>query len=95
MASTLVGSSAQEVDLERVAIVFHSKGRHGNFPSGWPVVATGDITYFISNTMTEYLDDLEWYWTPEWQAMEDEADKDWEAGGISSFKSIDEFLASL
>lgn len=95
MAPILVASSAQNVDLERVALVVSFKGHRGGLNLGFPVVATGDTTYFTADTTTELLDDVEWYWTPEWQAMEDEADEDWKAGRISSYKSIDEFLASL
>ena len=41
-------------------------------------------------------DDISWYFTAEWQAMEDEADADFEAARNNrSFDSVDDFLASL
>jgi len=36
-----------------------------------------------------------WYWTPEWQAKEKEADEDVAAGRIESFRSADELIRSL
>ncbi len=36
-----------------------------------------------------------WYWTPEWQAGEREADAEIAAGGGRVFMSGEEFLASL
>ena len=95
MAGVLVASSAQNVELERISLVTPFPGDFAGFAGGAPVAATEDAAYFSLDTATEQLDDLEWYWTPEWQAMEDEADEDWKAGRISSYKSVDEFLASL
>ena len=36
-----------------------------------------------------------WFWTPEWQAKEREADADIAAGRVEHFSSDDEFLAAL
>ena len=36
-----------------------------------------------------------WYWTPEWQAKEREADEDEAAGRFKSFKSAKKLIASL
>lgn len=36
-----------------------------------------------------------WFWTPRWQAMEAEATADIEAGRVETFKTDEEFLASL
>ena len=36
-----------------------------------------------------------WFWSPEWQAGEREADADRSAGRIESFGSADEFLGAL
>ncbi len=36
-----------------------------------------------------------WFWTPEWQAGEREADTDRDAGRIELFGSEDEFLGAL
>jgi len=36
-----------------------------------------------------------WFWTPEWQAMEREADADEAAGRVKSFKSAKKLIASL
>lgn len=36
-----------------------------------------------------------WFWTPEWQAAEREADEDRAAGRVSQFESDAEFLTSL
>lgn len=36
-----------------------------------------------------------WFWTPEWQAGEREADEDIAAGRVERFESDEEFLAAL
>src|ERR671931_1139153 len=36
-----------------------------------------------------------WFWTPEWQAKEREADEDAAAGRVERFDGDDEFLAAL
>lgn len=36
-----------------------------------------------------------WFWTPEWQEMEREADEDIAAGRVARFDSFDEFAADL
>jgi AbrB family looped-hinge helix DNA binding protein len=36
-----------------------------------------------------------WFWTPEWQAGEREADEDIKAGRVERFYSAEEFLAAL
>jgi len=45
----------------------------------------------LMSMITEYA----WYWTPEWQAWEKEADEDWEVGRYEVFESMDDFIASL
>ena len=39
--------------------------------------------------------DQMWFWTPEWQAREREADEDIRAGRAKSFRSADELIRSL
>lgn len=39
--------------------------------------------------------DQAWYWTPEWQAAEREADEDIEAGRVASFDTVDDLIADL
>ncbi len=39
--------------------------------------------------------DQAWFWTPEWQAGEREADADIAAGRVETFESGEEFLAAL
>ena len=41
------------------------------------------------------LDDQSWYWTPEWQAAEREADEDMAAGRIHRYNNVDELIKSL
>ncbi len=36
-----------------------------------------------------------WFWTPEWQAREREADEDLAAGHFTRYESDEEFLAAL
>ena len=36
-----------------------------------------------------------WFWTPEWQAMEREADEDIAAGRVERFESDEEFVTAL
>ena len=39
--------------------------------------------------------DQAWFWTPEWQAKEREADEAIAAGRLTTYYSTEEFLASL
>lgn len=36
-----------------------------------------------------------WYWSPEWQAWEVEADEDRQVGRYEVYESMDDFIASL
>lgn len=36
-----------------------------------------------------------WFWTPEWQAMEREADEDIAQGRVKEFSSVEELLKDL
>lgn len=36
-----------------------------------------------------------WFWTPEWQAKEREADRDYAEGRFTRYYSTEEFLAAL
>lgn len=49
----------------------------------WHAVTSGDVA------------DQAWFWTPEWQAGEREADEDIAAGHTAYFDSTEEFLAAL
>lgn len=40
-------------------------------------------------------EELSWFYSDEWQAMEDEADEDYRAGRMKSYDSVDDLLASL
>jgi AbrB family looped-hinge helix DNA binding protein len=39
--------------------------------------------------------DQAWYWSPEWQAAEREADSDTRAGRYDDFESMDDMIADL
>ena len=39
--------------------------------------------------------DQAWFWTPEWQAREREADQDLSAGRYRDFESLEEFMKEL
>jgi AbrB family looped-hinge helix DNA binding protein len=39
--------------------------------------------------------DQAWFWTPEWQAMEREADQAIAAGDVTRYNNAEDFLASL
>jgi antitoxin PrlF len=39
--------------------------------------------------------DQAWFWTPEWQAKEREADEDYAAGRFTRYYSDEEFIAAL
>lgn len=41
------------------------------------------------------FDDQSWYWTPEWQAAEKEADEDIAAGRVQRFDNIDDAIKFL
>ena len=45
--------------------------------------------------MQECNPDQAWFWTPEWQAKEREADADLAAGRFRRFEGDEEFLAAL
>lgn len=45
--------------------------------------------------MTQATDDLSWFFSPEWQAMEDRADADFREGRFIVYDTVDEFLVSL
>ncbi len=36
-----------------------------------------------------------WFWSPEWQKAEAEAQKDIESGNVEEFESVDDLLGSL
>lgn len=36
-----------------------------------------------------------WFWTPEWQAKEREADEDFKAGRFQSFANVEDLIADL
>lgn len=40
-------------------------------------------------------DSQDWFWTPEWQAKEREADEDIAAGRYKTFATMEEFLEDL
>ncbi len=46
-------------------------------------------------TVTPIPRDQEWFWTPQWQAKEREADEDLAAGRYTTYYSDEEFLASF
>lgn len=39
--------------------------------------------------------DQAWFWTPEWQAGEREADADIKAGNVKEFSTVKEFIEEL
>jgi hypothetical protein len=43
----------------------------------------------------QYDPDQAWFWSPEWQAAEREAEADLAAGRVERFDSAEAFLASL
>ncbi len=43
----------------------------------------------------EHDPDQAWYWTPEWQEKERQADEDKAAGRFKEYSSMDDFIADL
>lgn len=41
------------------------------------------------------FDDQSWYWTPEWQAAEKEADEDIAAGKVHRYENVDDSIKFL
>ena len=39
--------------------------------------------------------DQAWFWEPDWQAGEDEADRDIRLGRVTRYMSADDFIANL
>jgi hypothetical protein len=65
-------------------------------------IPTGNTSFSSANSLFDIsLDDLEtsedqaWYWTPEWQRIEAEADADLKLGHYEDFDSLDDFISSL
>jgi len=44
---------------------------------------------------TDHDPDQAWYWTPEWQAKERQADEDKTAGRYEEFPTMEDFIADL
>jgi bifunctional DNA-binding transcriptional regulator/antitoxin component of YhaV-PrlF toxin-antitoxin module len=55
---------------------------------------TVEVSEVAGGILVRRADDA-WFWTPEWQAKEREADEDIAAGRVRHFESDEEFLASL
>ena len=51
------------------------------------------VLNFIKALQSE--DDQAWYWSAEWQAMEQEADQNRTVGDYEEFETVDDFIASL
>jgi hypothetical protein len=45
--------------------------------------------------LTERDPDQSWFWTPEWQAGERQADEDLQTGNYEDFATMDDLIASL
>lgn len=58
-------------------------------------MATPEKSRFPMERPESVPPDQEWFWTPEWQAGEREADAEIAAGGGQTFYSTEEFLAHL
>jgi hypothetical protein len=63
----------------------------------YPVTQTTTLTERFAwlSTSTARAVDQAWFWTPEWQAGEREADRNIRAGRTTYFDSDEEFLAAL
>jgi len=59
-----------------------------------PIRQALGATYSSAATPSD-RDDQAWFWTPAWQAGEQEVDEHIRAGRIERFDSIDDFLATL
>ena len=51
------------------------------------------VLNFIGALQSE--DDQAWYWSTEWQALEQEADRNRGEGDYEEFETVDDFIASL
>ncbi len=58
-------------------------------------VADKTASYNYEGTMDTMQEDLSWFYSDEWQAMEDEADDDYREGRMKSYDSVGDLLASL
>lgn len=50
---------------------------------------------FRTDTFVEIDPSQLWFWLPAWQAMEREAERQWEAGEYEEFETIDEMLEEI
>jgi hypothetical protein len=53
------------------------------------------MVYGFVSYLSERDPDQAWFWTPEWQAGEREADEDLQTGNHEDFDSMDDFIAAL
>lgn len=53
------------------------------------------VVYDFVNYLAERDPDQAWFWTPEWQAGEREADEDLQTGNYEDFDSMDDFITAL
>jgi hypothetical protein len=50
---------------------------------------------WLSARLSAAAEDQAWYWAPEWQAAEHEAEEELRAGRYKDFRSMEELLADL
>lgn len=74
----------QEALIEQIGLRLHA------LPPAKLIVVLDFVTYLI-----ERDPDQAWFWTPEWQAGERQADEDLKTGNFDDFDTMDDFIASL
>lgn len=58
-------------------------------------VAAGAATVLVLERRLRARDDQAWFWTPEWQAGERQADADIAEGRVETFESDEQFLKTM
>jgi hypothetical protein len=76
--------------MTREALIEEIGVRLNALPPAKLVVVLDFVSYLV-----ERDPDQAWFWTPEWQAGERQADEDLKIGNFDDFDTMDDFIISL
>jgi hypothetical protein len=83
--------SAERIDpMTQEALIEEIGVRLNALPPAKLVVVLDFVSYLV-----ERDPDQAWFWTPEWQAGERQADEDLRTGNFDDFDTMDDFIALL
>ena len=76
--------------MTQAALIEQIDARLGTLPPAKLVVVLDFVSY-----LAERDPDQAWFWSPEWQAGERQADEDLRTGNYEDFDTMDDLIASL